>query len=439
MRPMHPDFPQGAGAGGGGLRPALAGRDIVCVAPSFWRADAPLNVHHVMRRLAPANRILLVESPGLRAPAAGRRDLAKVLRRLGAWLRGPRRAPEGLWLLAPLVVPLHGRAWARRLNARLLTAAVRRAMRRLGLARPILWIFPPTGAGLVGRLDESLVVYHCVDAYAENPGVDRAAILALEAELLARCDLVLATSRALHEEKVPARGLSRYLPNVADAEHFAAGGPEPADMARIARPRLGYAGNVAGYKMDLELLAAAARARPAWQFCLVGPRGAGDPGGDLAPLACLANVHLLGPRPYADLPAYVAACDVCLIPFRVSASTRASFPLKFFEYMAAGKEIVATPLPALAAYEGRPDLVRFAAGVDEFVAAVEAALAAPRTEALAAARREEARRNAWPDRMADISRAVMEALAARAGGETGANRRDGEAGGAAAPRGDGAP
>ncbi|MBN2169834.1 MAG: glycosyltransferase [Candidatus Krumholzibacteriota bacterium] len=393
----------------------LEDRDIVCVAPSFWRADAPLNVHHVMGRLAPRNRVLLVESPGLRAPAAGRRDLAKVLRRLAAWLRGPRRAPEGLWLLAPLVVPLHGRAWARRLNARLLVAAVRRAMRRLGLERPILWIFPPTGAGLAGHLGERLVVYHCVDAYAENPGVDRAAILALEAELLGRCDLVLATSRALYEEKIPARGLSRYLPNVADAEHFAAAGPPPPVLARIARPRLGYVGNVAGYKVDLELLAAVALARPDWQLCLVGPRGAGEPRSDLVPLAGLPNVHLLGQRPYAELPAWVAGFDACLIPFRVSPSTRASFPLKFFEYMAAGKEIIATPLPALAAYADRPGLVRFAAGADAFVAAIEAALAAPQTETLRAARREEARRNAWPERMEDISRAVEEALAARAG------------------------
>lgn len=416
----------------------LEGRDIVCVAPSFWRAEAPLNVHHVMRWLAPANRILLVESPGLRAPAAGRRDLARALRRLAAWLRGPRRAPEGLWVLAPLVVPLHGRAWARRLNARLLTAAVRRAMRRLGLARPILWIFPPTGAGLAGRLGESLLVYHCVDAYAENPGVDREAILALEAELLARCDLVLATSRALYEEKRPARGRSRYLPNVADAEHFAAGGEPPADLARIPRPRLGYAGNVAGYKVDVALLAAVARARPGWQFCLVGPHGAGDPGGDLAPLMGLANVHLLGARPYAELPAYLAGCDACLIPFRVSASTRASFPLKFYEYMAAGKPIVATPLPALADYAGRPDLVRFAAGTEAFAAAVAAALEEPRTEALRAARREEARRHSWPERMADISRAVEEALVARAAG--GAPAGGSARGGGGGPRaGDGAP
>ena len=73
----------------------------------------------------------------------------------------------------------------------LLVAALRGAMRRLGMRNPILWIFLPTGEALAGALAERLLIYHCVDAYAENPGVDRAAILALEARLLARCDRIV--------------------------------------------------------------------------------------------------------------------------------------------------------------------------------------------------------------------------------------------------------
>lgn len=403
--------------------PELRDADIVCVGSALWATEAPLNVHHVMRRLAGRNRVLYVESPGLRAPAArSGGDWRKVGRRLRGWLRGLEASPEGVWLLSPPVLPWHGHAWVRALNRRLLVGALRRAMRRLGMHEPLLWIFLPTGEALAGALSERLLIYHCVDAYAENPGVDRAAILALEARLLARCDLVFTTSPALHAEKRPARGQAHFVPNVADAEHFAAGGPEPAVLAPIARPRLGYVGNLAGYKLDVPLLATVAAARPDWQFCLIGPRGAGDPGSDLSALERLANLHWLGPQPYAALPALVAGFDVCLIPFRLSASTRASFPLKFYEYMAAGKAIVATPLPALADYAERPSLCRFAAEPAAFVAAIEAALAEGADPAAAATRRAEAAAHSWPARMREIETAVLDALAAKRAGRAGGAR-----------------
>ncbi|MEZ4648176.1 MAG: hypothetical protein R3E97_05205 [Candidatus Eisenbacteria bacterium] len=159
----------------------LAGLDIVCIAPSDWESEAPLNVHHVMGRLARRHRILYVESLGLRAPSASGRDVGKVMKRLRGFWRGLRPGPDGLHLLSPLVLPWHGNGVARALNQRLLLATVRRAMKTLGMRAPLLWIFLPTGESLVGQLGERLVIYHCVDAYAENPGVDRAAILALEA------------------------------------------------------------------------------------------------------------------------------------------------------------------------------------------------------------------------------------------------------------------
>ena len=77
----------------------------------------------------------------------------------------------------------------------------------------------------------------------------------------------------------------------------------------------------------------------------------------LALLAAQPNVVWVGPKPYAELPAYVAAFDVGLIPYLSNAYTQSCFPLKLYEYLAAGKPVVATGLPALADIDSEVALV----------------------------------------------------------------------------------
>src|SRR6478672_2044450 len=118
--------------------PTLEGRDIVCVGFADWDTDLWTNQHHLMARLARANRVLFVESLGLRRPQLAGRDVARIVRRLRRGFAPP-RAVDGLHVISPLVIPFHGSGAVRRLNARLLPLLVRRACRRLGLSRPILW------------------------------------------------------------------------------------------------------------------------------------------------------------------------------------------------------------------------------------------------------------------------------------------------------------
>ncbi|MBU1699493.1 MAG: glycosyltransferase [Candidatus Eisenbacteria bacterium] len=402
----------------------LKDRDIICIAPSFWKTDAPLNVHHVMRRLAAQNRILFVESLGLRAPKHNRRDWGKVRDRIKGCLMGLRRTPEGLWLFSPLVLPFPGVGFIRRINRFYLIQALKWIMWRLDIQKPILWIFLPTGADLVGNLGECLVIYHCVDAYGENPGVNRGAINALEEKLLLHCDLLFTTSRPLFAEKIPQKGRSFFLQNVADISHFENPGMPPKELSSLEGPILGYVGNLADYKLDLELLLQMAGERPDWNICLVGPHGAGDPGTDLGQLEEQPNIHLMGSKDYSVIPSYIAGFDVCLIPFRLNSSTRSSFPLKFFEYMAAGKEIVTTPLEALKEYRSRPDLCHFAENAVEFIRAVEVALARSQVEELVEARRMEARKNSWELRIKEIHEIILQALE-EFGGKPGEDPRGG--------------
>jgi glycosyltransferase involved in cell wall biosynthesis len=349
----------------------LEGHDIVCFA-NDWDGD-PLSKKHVMTRLARANRVLWVNSTGNRRPRASAGDLRRSAAKLRQFARGLRPAAEGIHVYPPLFLPLFGSAAARRLNRSLLLGGLARARRRLGFSAPITWSFLPTSADVAGALGERLVVYHCVDEFAEFTGTDRAAVAAMERRLLSRADVVIVSSTPLLEAKRRHHPDVRLVTHGVDVEHFRRAcrpeTPVPEPLAALPRPVVGFFGLIADW-VDLELVGRIARARPGWSLVLVGKLDA-----DPAPLAGLPNVHLPGRRPYAELPGWCRGFDVAVLPFAVNELTRAANPLKLREYLAAGLPVVATPLPEV---ERLGDLVRTGRDAAEFVARIEEILAAGR-------------------------------------------------------------
>jgi glycosyltransferase involved in cell wall biosynthesis len=381
----------------------LRGRDIVCVGFADWDTDLWTNQHHLMARLARENRVLFVESLGLRRPQLAGRDLSRVARRLRRGLRAP-RAVDGLHVLAPLVLPWHGNRAARALNRRLLAALARRATRRLGMTRPILWSYVPQAETLIGALHPELVIYHCVDDIAAQDRVDTASFRAAERRFAARADLVLASAPALAERMRKLSANVLYTPNVADTDLFAQAlqpGPTDPAVAALARPRIVFTGAIVAVKLDIPLILALARARPRWSFALVGPIGPGEPRMDVSALRREANIHLLGPRSYAQLPEVLRGADAGLIPYALNELTRSIFPMKVYEYLAAGLPAVATPLPALADVAE----VATASGADELAGLLEQALAGDTPERRAA-RSHAAAAHSWERRLEEIAAAI---------------------------------
>ncbi len=356
----------------------LEGRDIVCVGSADWATELPINQHQLMGRLAAANNVLFVESLGLRRPQLAGRDLSRLWRRLRRGLRGAQPA-DGLHVLAPLVLPLHSVGAVRALNRRLLRFQAGRAAKRLGMRVPILWAYVPQAEVLLDVLEPSLVVYHCVDDVAAQKGVDAESFRAAEQRFAGRADLVLASAPALAERMRTLSANVLYAPNVADTPTFAqALEPGPVDPAveALPHPRLVFQGAIVATKLDVGLLAEAARLRPEWSIVLVGPAGAGDPGGDISPLEAAPSIHFLGPRPADDLPQVLRGADIGLIPYAINDLTRSVFPMKVYEYLAAGLPVLATPLPAL---EG-VDAIDTVADAAELVEAAERGLAADSPE-----------------------------------------------------------
>ncbi len=282
-----------------------------------------------------------------------------------------------------------------------------------GETRPLVfWYYTPMMLGFSSGIRPDLVVYDNMDELA-NFAFAPGGIAQREATLMAQADIVLCGGKSLYDARRTRHHNIHCVPSGVDVAHFARGAdghPDPADQAAIPRPRLGFYG-VIDERMDLALLGRMAQLRPDWSFVMVGPVvkiAQGD-------LPQASNIHWLGGKSYAELPAYAAGWDVALMPFAINAATEFISPTKTPEYMASGLPVVSTPIRDVVSGYGEFESVAIAADADSFVAACEAFLAAP-----AAARahwRSEARdclaSQSWDGIAARIEREIENGFAAR--------------------------
>ena len=346
----------------------IQGYDIICFS-NDWDAD-PLSKKHIMQRLAAHNRILWVNSIGMRNPTASARDFKRIAKKLWDFAHGCSRLGENMYLFSPLAIPLQGNAAARWLNRFWLALQVRLVCRQIGFRNAITWTFVPYSADVVGNLGEKHVIYHCVDEFSEFTGTDKAALLDMERRLIEKSDAVIVSSGPLQQAKCT-QGVQTFLvTHGVDVAHFRkACDPDtmiPPDIAGIPAPIIGFFGLIEDW-VDLRLIRFLALARPQWSFILIGKVATDD-----SPLRGLPNVHLLGRKDYQQLPAYCKAFDVALLPFIVNELTLAANPLKLREYLAAGLPVVASAIPE-AERLGR--LLRIARTDHEFLEQIDDVLA----------------------------------------------------------------
>lgn len=293
---------------------------------------------------------------------------------------------------------------------------VRRAARRCGITRPILWVSQPGHRCAVGGLGEQLSIYHVVDEYTGYTGLAesrRGELGALEQDVLDAVDLTITVSPELADAKAgPGRDIE-LVENAADVRVFqdaAARNTPPDDMARVPRPRLGYSGLV-GRRLDMQLLLELADSRDDWSIVLIGKVDRRECETTLSELEARDNVHFLGQKTAAAVPDYVNGFDVGMLPYQLDRETIHISPLKMYEYLAAGKPVVATDIPAA---RRKQDLVAVTRDRAAFIDACAQALGSETGDAVER-RIREARANTWDKRVEQISRTLHRRLEAGVG------------------------
>jgi len=252
-------------------------------------------------------------------------------------------------------------------------------VRHAGIHRPVGYYWTPMMRSFSDHLPYSAVVWDCMDelsAFAFAPPE----LWRLEREMLNTADVVFTGGHEIYNAKKHRHANIHPMPSSVDTRHFgrARRNPaEPDDQARIPGPRIGWFG-VIDERTDLALLDAIAAARPDWHLVMIGP--VVKISQEVLPRR--ANIHWLGLKGYAELPAYIAHWDVAMLPFALNEATRFISPTKTPEYLAAGKPVVSTPIADVIRPYGEKDIVWIAEGPAAFEAAIAAALEEEPTDRL---------------------------------------------------------
>lgn len=351
--------------------------------------------------------VLYVNSIGMRTPrlGEGRMFLTRLRRKFRSLRRGLVHVRPDFSVFSPVVAP--GRL-GRALTGWSLPSQVRRAARRCGITRPLVWVACPPAAGAAEALRPARLVYQRTDRFEAFPNVDRDAIAAADRSLKQRADLTLFCSRLLYEAEQDQCRRAAYVDHGVDYARFEEAGVKargsggetgPADLGSIPRPRVGFVGGIDSHTFDPPLLVEVARLLPECAFVLVGacslPAGWTDG---------LPNVHLLGQRSYDEVPAYMAACDVLIMPWNAGEWIKACNPVKLKEYLAIGRPVVTTRFDELRRYDG---LVRTAGNAADFAYAIREALHRPDPAAVEAGR-ERVRTETWEAKADLVARLLSE-------------------------------
>lgn len=329
----------------------------------------PSSCQHLVQCLLPRYPTVWVNTIGTRVPGLDLYSVRRAFEKARSWVATAKPAeatPEAgnPRVLAPMMWPRFTTGIERHLNRFLLDRVVAEAIPDAQECIAVTTI--PLVADLFQQRPVQRWVYYCVDDLSQWPGLDRKALEQMERRLVDRVDEVVAVSEELVDRMRSMGRSASLITHGIDMDHWQHGESEcPVEISSIAGPRIVFWGTI-DRRLNSAWIAALSRDLTQGSLIFLGPDNGSDP-----ELWKLPNVHRVDAVPYSSLPAVAHEAEVLIMPYDDLPVTRAMQPLKFKEYLATMKPVVASRLPALESWRDACDLV---SSPEQLIASVHAAL-----------------------------------------------------------------
>lgn len=329
--------------------------NIIIFSTADWDNPFWTNKQHMAKNFEKhGHKVIYVDSLGIRKPKVDKRDILRILKRFKSLFKPYKKVSSNIWVVSPFILPFHKYKAVAKFNDIFLSIVIKILMYFLDFKKYFFWTYSPVTNTIIDKFSAINKIYHCVDDLSALPNVDKDILIEKEKELISKSDYIFTTSENLFNYIKPLNENSYYQNNVCDYEHFSKAKKldykMPDDIFKIKGIKIIFVGAISSYKVNFELLNQIAKKNPTWNILMIGQIGEGQPETKIDLLESCSNIHLLGAKNYDDIPMYLHFSDVSIIPANLNDYTKSMFPMKFFEYLSSGLQVVSTNLVSLNQY-----------------------------------------------------------------------------------------
>jgi len=307
------------------------------------------------------------------------------------------------------IIPFDRFLLIKRLNKSLMINSIK-IYAKLLHKKPILWIFHPSFENLVGKFDEKINIYDCVDFHSSVDKKENSIITRKEKRLIKKSDIIFTNSQILFKLKKKLHPKCFQVPLGFDFNSFLKNKTNkiPQDLEKIRKPRIGFVGNI-DYRVDFKLIYKLAKSNPQWSFLFIGPTNHEDIeqnkiinfSDNLQKIRTLKNIYLLGPKQKQYLKSYYDNIDIGFIPYDIKQKfCLYSYPMKIFEFFFCQVPVVSTPIISLMTLK---PLVKIAENENSFSNQIKLILKNGWSNDLKKRQKEMAIKNSWNNKLETIS------------------------------------
>ena len=331
-------------------------RDILMISTADWDSPIQTNKQYVAKELSKLGfRILYVESLGIRRIKIKKADFLRILKRLSKLIYPVINKEHNIYILSPITIPGASNKFTITINKFFLRLKLFIAMKYLKFKKEIIWTYNPMTLNYIRINKFQYKIYHAVDSIEFQPNMPKRNILKSEKALTKKVDKVFVTSLNLQKKLSKYNRNISFYGNVCDYKHFSSSrtikkSEIPNDIKNIQKPIVGFIGSISEYKLDFKLISEVTKKMKDISFVFIGPTDDLIQKSKFNILKKQKNIYFLGYRSYNSLPNYCAHFDVGWLPIIKNKYTKYMFPIKFFEYLAAGLPVVSTYISSLERY-----------------------------------------------------------------------------------------